>query len=113
MPTYKYHWTTGAALPSVMATGLDPSFATGKRRVVWMAGRDRVLWGCDHAAMHQHCSPDQMVLVRVRTDGLRLGRTAWSGVVTSSAVIRPSRLTVMQLRVIPAPTKKRARRKQK
>lgn len=94
MPRYLYHWTTRAALLSIRSDGLDPEYATGKRRCVWMVGRERMLWGCSHAAMHQRCSPDEMVLVRVRVAGLKLHCTAWRGVRTCSAVIPPARLEV-------------------
>lgn len=114
-PRYLYHWTMRLSVASIRATGLDPAYATGKRVVVWLTTRDRVMWGCAHAAMHQRCAPDDMVLLRVRVAGLVLGRTAWAGVRTSSETISPDRIEVCTL--TPAPvsarthTTRRRRRK--
>lgn len=94
MPRYAYHWTTRAAILSIKSGGLDPAYATGKRACVWVGSRERLLWACAHAAMHQRCNPDEMVLVRVDVQGLRLNRTAWRGVRICSTVIPPSRLSV-------------------
>lgn len=96
---YLYHWTTALALPSIAEGGLDPSYATGKRKVVWMASEAKAMWACAHAAMHQKVSPDMMVCIRVRTDHLELMRTAWDGVKVSPVVISPSRLTLVEVKL--------------
>lgn len=94
MPTYRYHWTHRANLASIATSGLDPSYANKKRRVVWMCGGSRVLWAVSHVSKCHECSPDDMVLLRLRVDGLRLDGTSWPDVVTSAARIAPSRLAV-------------------
>lgn len=99
MPRYMYHWTPRVNLRSIMRTGLDPAYATGKRRVVWMGAGKRLMWACAHAALHQRCGLDDMTCIRIRVDGLRLGGTAWRGVKTSATIIPPSRLTVMKVRL--------------
>lgn len=98
-PRYLYHWTTAIAIPSIAESGLDPSYAQGKRKVVWMASEARAMWACSHAAMHQRVSPDQMVCLRVRVSGLTLSRTAWGGVEVSGRIISPSRLTLVEVRM--------------
>lgn len=102
---YLYHWTPAICLPSVGEHGLDPAYAMGRRKVIWMADESSVMWAASHAAMHQCCSPDALVLVRIRVDGLRLTRTAWPGVMNCATVIRPSRL-----RVVTVGISRRARR---
>ena len=87
-----YHWTHRSNLSSIAATGLDPQFARGKMRCVWLADRARIAWALAHVSAHHQVSPDEMVLLRVRVDGLTLVRTSWPLVLVCKSVVKPSKL---------------------
>lgn len=91
-PAYRYHWTHRSNLRSIARDGLRTDLAESKRRVVWMCESGRVLWAASHVAhSHQH-GADDLVLLRVRVDGLELTRTSWPMVQTCAVNIRPSRI---------------------
>jgi hypothetical protein len=93
MPTYMYHWTHRSNLASILATGLDPQYARGRLRAVWLCEESRVLWAAAHVAAGHQCEMDSLVLLRVRVDRLTLTRTCWPLVRTTAAVIRPRHIT--------------------
>lgn len=77
MPTYRYHWTPSSNLVSIARNGLDPEHARGKLQVVWCCESSRVAWAVGHVARHHEVSPDDMVLIRIRVDGLPTRPTSW------------------------------------
>lgn len=89
---YLYHWTHRANLPSILATGIDPSYARGRLAAVWVCEPTRILWAASHVARGHECEMDSLVLLRVRVDALDLKRTCWPLVRTSAATISPRRI---------------------
>lgn len=90
---YLYHWTHRDNLASIARGGLDPAFARGSLRAVWMADGTRILWAAAHVAARHQVEPDALVLLRVRVDGLDLTRTSWPNVRVSKQRVAPSRIT--------------------
>lgn len=94
MATYRYHWTHKSNLASIAETGLDPIYATKRMPVVWMCSATRIQWAVGHVAYCHGHSPDEMVLLRIRVDGLELTGTQWTDVFHCSRRISPSRICV-------------------
>lgn len=92
MPTYRYHWTPRSNLASIAVDGLDPSRARGKLRVVWCCEETRVAWAVGHVAKHHECSPDDMVLLRLRVDGLATRATSWPACTLLTGRVPPHRI---------------------
>ena len=92
MPTYRYHWTPRSNLESIAMTGLDPTYSAGRKAVVWTCDETRVAWAVGHVAHAHECSPDEMVLLRVRVDGLDGVRTSWPAVLVYGKRIPASRI---------------------
>jgi len=92
MAAYMYHWTHRSNLASILATGLDPQYARGRLRAVWLCEASRVLWAAAHVSVGHQCEMDSLVLLRVRVDALTLKRTCWPLVQTSAAVVPPRRI---------------------
>lgn len=96
-PRYRYHWTHRSNLRSIARRGLDPAYADSRRAVVWTADERHILWAAAHVA-HSHEQPiDELVLLRVRVDGLTMTRTPWRHVRTVATVIPPSRIVGVRL----------------
>jgi hypothetical protein len=95
VPTYRYHWTHRANLASIARDGLDPAHSRGRLKVVWSCEAGRVLWAVGHVSAHHECSPDDMVLLRIRADGLPFVRSSWPMVATIGRKIAPSRIAVV------------------
>lgn len=110
MPTYRYHWTPRANLSSIAATGLDPQFAGKRKRVVWTAGESRILWACQHVAHTHQVSHDDLVLLRIRVDGLDGTRTSWPDVLVYGKRIPASRISGVRLSALAGWTSIKAHR---
>lgn len=93
MATYRYHWTPRSNLASIASHGLDPERASGKLRVVWSCEAERVLWAVGHVARHHECAPDDMVLLRIRVDGVPTKPSSWPCVTLLTKRVAPSRIT--------------------
>lgn len=94
MPTYRYHWTSTSNLKSIATSGLDPANARGTLRVVWCCEWERVLWAVGHVARHHETAPDEMVLLRIRIDGLPTKPSSWPRVTLLTRRVTPGRICV-------------------
>lgn len=94
MPTYTYHWTPRHSLASIAKSGLDPEYARGKLKVVWSCGESRIGWALSHVARHHETAPDDMVLLRVRIDGMPTKPSSWPAVTLVTRRIPVGRISV-------------------
>lgn len=85
---YVYHWTHRNNLASILWTGLDPSYAEGKLKVVWFCDSDRVGWALAHIAARHGWNHDDMVLLRWPKYQTPFANTAFAGVYTTNKVVR-------------------------
>jgi hypothetical protein len=63
-----YHVTARTNLPSILANGLDPSRAKGKRKSVWGVVGTRVAWAIVHVLSkpwNKGLSLDDLVVIRI------------------------------------------------
>lgn len=98
-----YHWTHYGNLPSILASGLDPSNATGELFAVWGCESQRADWACDHVASRHRWLPDNLVLLRIRVVGKRVYRTCWPGVFYTPELVYPKDIEVCRDRDISDP----------
>lgn len=94
-PDYLYHWTHKSNVASILASGLLPSFARGKMKVVWACDSTRVGWAVAHVASHHQCSPDDMVCLKLDVRGVNLKRSAWPQVYVNPHRYAPSRVVAI------------------
>lgn len=84
-----FHWTERRNLPSIMATGLDPAYATGGQRVVWLARKPRALGMLDCAARTHGVEARRMCLLAVNLPVKDLWKWSVQGVYRSPRLISP------------------------
>ena len=86
------HATPSSRIRSILATGLDPSFATGKLKVCWLHQPRKSKWARTHVS-HRHNTPEQQVaLLEMRLPLADLRRRS-DGVWTCDRIIRPDEFT--------------------
>lgn len=97
---YAYHWTHRNNLPSILWSGLDPTYAEGKLKVVWFCDGDRVGWALNHIACRHGWCADDMVLIRFPKSRYAYANTAFSGVYTTTYVVSMKAHTAVKYGVL-------------
>lgn len=91
--TYR-HATLRQYLPSILAQGLDPTYATGKQPLVWLHTPSRTPWAVLHTLKRHRVTMAEVVILDVQVPRNWL-RRAWRGLWTCDRVIAPERLRVL------------------
>lgn len=63
-----FHATHGDNLASIMLNGLDPRYATGKRKAVWFVPRTGIDQGILHAAIRHNWRVEELVVLTLVID---------------------------------------------
>jgi hypothetical protein len=83
-----YHATPTRNLPSILEVGLDPAYARGRLRVVWLHSRGRRAWAIPHVAERHNVPVEAVSIITVRVPRSWLVRRK-RGVWTCRDLIRP------------------------
>lgn len=94
-----YHWTHSENMNSIQAIGIDPSFAEGRKKCVWVCAGTRIGWAMCHIAQRHGWNPDEMVCYRVELPAEVLKRTAIPEVYTCDATIIPEDIVAVMYRI--------------
>lgn len=86
---YLYHATPLSNLDSILESGLDTSYATGKQ-VVWLCTESRLQHVIQHA-QRKH-GINTLVILKVRVQRKQLRKTKWCGVWEHRVTVTPDRL---------------------
>lgn len=84
---YVYHWTHRSNVESILKSGIDPTYAEGKLKVVWFCDAERVGWALAHIGTRHGWDHDEMVLIRFPRSRYPFANTAFAGVYTTTAVV--------------------------
>jgi hypothetical protein len=90
-----YHWTHKKHLKSILALGLDPSFASGEMWAVWGCTAKRIDWARDHVCSRHRWSEDDVILLRCMVGSVWTYRTCWDGVYYTPGKIDPELIQVV------------------
>jgi hypothetical protein len=81
--TRLHHVTPYVNLASIVEKDLLPSFARGKRKVVWLCALRNLMWAVSHTSVNHAVSADLLSVVDVEVDFDRLKMTRWQGIYTA------------------------------
>lgn len=84
-----FHVTPEHNLYSIERYGIDPSYAVGKLKSVWLIAEPSIAWGLAHVSFRKHVSVDKLAVLRVTAEFLDLKRTAWKNVYRLNKIIIP------------------------
>lgn len=86
-----YHVTPRLRMESIEQYGLCVCLSEGKTRGVWLCDAYRLPWAVHHVSKHQRKKPEDMSILHVNVNGLKL-RTIRAGVYVSGEDIATSRI---------------------
>lgn len=98
-----YHWTHKRNLPSIAASGLDPTYSQGKKQEVWACTARHVAWALGHVS-HRHGElPDEMVLLEIRVGKTPTYRSPFKGVYTCRTGYAPDQIASVRRGILAKP----------
>lgn len=75
-----YHVTHVERVESIIEIGLDPAFARGKIKAVWLADSKRIHWAIAHVASKHDYRIDELWVALVHYDPRELKTFRWPGI---------------------------------
>lgn len=84
-----FHVTPEENLYSIGRYGIDPSFAIGKLKSVWMCAEPSIAWAMAHVSFRKKISVDKLAVLRVSVEFTSLKRTAWRNVYRINENVTP------------------------
>ena len=94
-PTTYRHTTTRANLASILAEGLDPKRATGKKELVWLHTPARTVWAILHTQKRHGAVLADVVTLEVSIPRSWVVR-AWRGLWTCDRHIPADRIRILE-----------------
>ena len=85
------HATPRRNLASIFCTGLQPSLARGKKKVVWLHAVGKSRWAVQHVARRHHVPTSRVAVLKVRLSRAMLRRNR-RGVWCCPFLIVPGRI---------------------
>ena len=82
-----YHATLKRNLDSIRKKGINPEFARGAEKVIWLHTRSKTEWAILHTQKRHKCPLDDIAVLSVQIPRSKLTRR-WRGIWTTSEVIR-------------------------
>jgi len=87
-----YHVSPAKNYEYIFWGGLQPSFALGARKVVWLVTRDKVVWALAHVSARHSVSVDELGVFVVDASLADIRRTRWAHVFTCERRIEVARM---------------------
>jgi len=83
-----YHVSPRKNRGSILVSGIEPIFATGKEQKVWLVETARLMWAIAHCSARHHIPVNELDIWKV-TYVTRVKRTAWQGVFSTTCRVVP------------------------
>ena len=87
-----YHATLKFNLDSIRDKGIDPSYATGAEKVIWLHTRSRTHWAIAHVQKQHKVHLSEVVILTVNIPRRKLKRR-WRGLWTTTQTAQPTQIT--------------------
>lgn len=98
-PFMLYHWTHVENLRPIEHNGLDPDYAEGRKKCVWLCEYGKIGWALCHIATRHGWEADSMICLQVRMLWADVRRSANDGVYTCAELIHPNKLDAVLYRI--------------